>query len=619
MPRYNRPVLNEDFMADNLLDTPVPVQHEDQVDDFYWPAPVRDLVKPKKPRKRVEQSPLRKHLSTGSIVKYRIISKGSKLYFFGHHTQGTKPSQVEVIKLVNGRLCFYKTFLDRDDDEGRLIFRSRPPTYMPIKHISNKDKQFPHDLVEVKDVDSDTVGIVSRKFNWADYNLWQFYKKLPAGVMNSVLKLKTDQGNSFSNEHLWRVISILCRIPQLKNYPICLRRGNAIARTALKRLETLFRRKNEPTQGEVLTTMSDCQTRFLVKRGYLSSDCVDTASIMFSAPASLQNATANFFHDLNIPEPKIGLNMEGIFVLIHHLGQRALELTSANPGLALSLGETLREKLISLKSAKQLLAMKQHHIVGQLIDLGDKDNQKFVTSLLRKSLLNIHAMKRTLQLSPFHKRILSHLPTVTYTTISTMQEDRREMLSSAFYQDMLDKDWHNSYLLGDTRRLLHMFLPGPEENRYPQRESINTVKQLQTLHDDLSREYQEHQEEIELKRNSLPYPEPPLPPVLISEKEEEVLLGLRPLLNSAQVVREGGEMHHCVASYKDSPRNGSTFLYAMVYPERGTVMISCHGDHEHGNYNRWNLTQAYGVCNRRLQPETYGLIESWLQKYNEDK
>ncbi|MDX2471663.1 MAG: PcfJ domain-containing protein [SAR324 cluster bacterium] len=80
---------------------------------------------------------------------------------------------------------------------------------------------------------------------------------------------------------------------------------------------------------------------------------------------------------------------------------------------------------------------------------------------------------------------------------------------------------------------------------------------------------------------------------------------IRPLCSSYQMLQEGREMNHCVASYRDRILSGASYIYAIHQPERGTIEIDAYSPLPH-------LLQAKGVNNRNLAQNTLKAVEDWL-------
>lgn len=95
-----------------------------------------------------------------------------------------------------------------------------------------------------------------------------------------------------------------------------------------------------------------------------------------------------------------------------------------------------------------------------------------------------------------------------------------------------------------------------------------------------------------------PLPEPPL------AGTDSIL----PLCTPKDIREEAEEMRHCVLSYLDAVRQGRSYIYRILAPQRVTLEIR----RRQGN---WRLAQVFGRANTQATGEIRGLIDTWLDGF----
>lgn len=91
------------------------------------------------------------------------------------------------------------------------------------------------------------------------------------------------------------------------------------------------------------------------------------------------------------------------------------------------------------------------------------------------------------------------------------------------------------------------------------------------------------------------FPEPPLP-------DSSAIKAIRTV---ADLVEEGFEQRHCVASYADAVCRGDSYIYKLLYPERATLELRKRN-------GRLSLGEFKGPCNRRPGADAFRVVRDWL-------
>ena len=96
----------------------------------------------------------------------------------------------------------------------------------------------------------------------------------------------------------------------------------------------------------------------------------------------------------------------------------------------------------------------------------------------------------------------------------------------------------------------------------------------------------------------VPLPEPPLPATGT----------IIPITSQAELIEEGQEMHHCIASHLKSVVNGKFAVYRMMAPERLTIEVLVMGG------GQLVLREVRGKCNRLPSDASNAIIEAWFSE-----
>lgn len=156
---------------------------------------------------------------------------------------------------------------------------------------------------------------------------------------------------------------------------------------------------------------------------------------------------------------------------------------------------------------------------------------------------------------------------------------------------------HISVILNDCWRM---------EMQLNQLNSIASLAELDALHDRLVVRYNlaqtERQEKFQLDNHG-DYPKPPLP-------GNKMIV---PLTSWPELMMEGAQMKHCVASYHSLVANGEVFIYQVHASKRLTLAVNL-------RENKWVLGEIKGVANTNPIKEDLELIHEWyFEATNQEK
>lgn len=132
-------------------------------------------------------------------------------------------------------------------------------------------------------------------------------------------------------------------------------------------------------------------------------------------------------------------------------------------------------------------------------------------------------------------------------------------------------------------------------------QQCTTINALNRLHDRLVVELNQRRGR-DLVRDEygqpVPLPEPPLPAT------DNII----PITSQAELIEEGQEMHHCIASHLKSVVDGKFAVYRMMAPERLTIEVLVMGG------GQLVLREVRGKCNRLPSDASNAIIEAWFSK-----
>lgn len=87
---------------------------------------------------------------------------------------------------------------------------------------------------------------------------------------------------------------------------------------------------------------------------------------------------------------------------------------------------------------------------------------------------------------------------------------------------------------------------------------------------------------------------------------------IQPLTSQQQIVAEGREMRHCIASYIGSVVKGEYYVYQMLEPERLTIGVAVGVGRAKGQWQQCFLREVRGKCNHHPADLSRRLIEDWF-------
>ena len=281
-----------------------------------------------------------------------------------------------------------------------------------------------------------------------------------------------------------------------------------------------------------------------------------------------------------------------------------LELIHSNPGLAFAIANSwvFRKNTKPTRTAQRLLKVPRRMAAGWLGFPATESAVKqlgkipasacFVSSILnlRRSLTG--GVREDLS------GALKHLPVLNADALMFINSHRIERVATVrLLRDITLKAEHDGGVgtwleyIRDIRRM--EFMLGHNNEARP----IYSLAGLSRYHDAVTAEYSERfgAEDETTEDLTTPLPAPPLPGT------DHIV----PLIKPQEILEEALKMKHCVLSYLESIREGHSYVYRVLAPERATLEIRPHG-------GQWVLAQLCGFKNAKPGQAVRMTVENWL-------
>jgi hypothetical protein len=263
----------------------------------------------------------------------------------------------------------------------------------------------------------------------------------------------------------------------------------------------------------------------------------------------------------------------------------ATDLFESNPGLAFCLASNWvfhRPGVQQpLRSARALITKKQTDIQAWLGFPSTERVRKILTRIDPSALRirTIARFQRVIQDADVQNQLV-HIPCIGHSTLNfACDRDAQPRLTNRFLQQLNDKDLAAKdsaeyfKLWTDLKFQAQMLRDGLPA-------AIHSLEQLRRAHDLASIKFR-------LKNASFiaeaRYGEPPFPGIT----------EITPIVSGIELLKEGEEMKHCVASRSYLMNGGSYFVYRVTAPIRATMAITRKG-------SAWEMAEIKGVGNEPI-------------------
>lgn len=283
----------------------------------------------------------------------------------------------------------------------------------------------------------------------------------------------------------------------------------------------------------------------------------------------------------------------------------AIDLARSNSALAFLVAQKLNGDIEMIRSL-QCSTIRQRELLEVLGLPASSNAVKVFRKIAPPSLTGdnwqsiLHVVKQELE-AP--KSRINHLPTINSGVVEILLDPRASQSVTPSFLSEVANDRSENY----RSRVVHLItstLRMQEEIRTRRLcETFSNLARLREVHDEVSEVYRRRVRQlIEADRHeTASFRSPPLPAVAGR---------IEPITSAAGLVDEGEEQGNCVASYASRVREGNTFIYRVLYPERATLSIV-----RRSPLADWEIGELEARFNTDVRDETEDYVAAWLDRH----
>ncbi len=288
----------------------------------------------------------------------------------------------------------------------------------------------------------------------------------------------------------------------------------------------------------------------------------------------------------------------GILKIISH-SKGAVELARLNPALAFSLGnfQSLGTKISTVEEVVEISKRRQREIAGAFGFPVTEAAVKILAKISHECVtVEILLALRLAFLSDASMGVLSHMQKLNAGVLALVTDpDLLEACTPALLDEVAEAPAEKyqaraAESMRHTLQLLNTIDPAASKPK------IQSLAKLHSMHMHAVLEFLKRQHYIS---GNPQLPAPPLPGTC----------DIEPILTTTALVEEGREQKNCVAVHAERIRDGTTFIYRVLRPERATLSIV------KGEDGDWQIGELECRKNTKVSPQTRLAVESWLDQY----
>ena len=296
-----------------------------------------------------------------------------------------------------------------------------------------------------------------------------------------------------------------------------------------------------------------------------------------------------------------------LLVMLHH-DPASIELAEGNPALAFALAQKLkgdRELIASLRCG----TMRQRDLLG-VLDLPDSPAAVNLFRKIDPHSLNgdnwpavVGVICRELE-AP--KPRLHHLSSINSGVVEILLDPRAARAATAQLLEEVAGDRAENHR-GRVVHLITSTLRMQEELRVRERcDRFQNLERLHRVHDEVAALYRRRVQQLIEANGQGPgcFQTPPLPGIAGQ---------IEPITSPSDLVDEGEMQGNCVASYAARVREGNTYIYRVLHPERATLSIV-----RRGLLGEWEIGELERRFNTDVSDETESFVQAWLERHREE-
>ena len=283
----------------------------------------------------------------------------------------------------------------------------------------------------------------------------------------------------------------------------------------------------------------------------------------------------------------------------------ALDLVESNPVLAFVLAQKMNadhEMIAALRCS----SMRQR----ELLDILDLPSSNRAVALFRKIAPasvtgdNWDSIVRLLRSEIGDpKSRLGHLQSINSGVVEILLDPQASRAATPTLLNEVAKNRAENYrgrvvhMITSTLRMQEELRTGNTADRFP------NLARLESIHQEVSEHYRRRVRQLidADQHESDNFRSPPLPG--IADRIE-------PITSAASLVDEGEAQGNCVASYAPRVRDGNTFIYRVLHPERSTLSLV-----RSSPFAEWKIGELEGRYNTDASQETEDYVQAWLDRH----
>jgi hypothetical protein len=134
-------------------------------------------------------------------------------------------------------------------------------------------------------------------------------------------------------------------------------------------------------------------------------------------------------------------------------------------------------------------------------------------------------------------------------------------------------------------------------------ERFQSLARLQTVHDEVAESYRRRVRQLIEANGYGPgcFMPPPLPGIAGQ---------IEPITSPSDLVDEGEYQGNCVASYANRVREGDTYIYRVLHPERATLSLA-----RRSPFSDWQIDELECRFNTDVAEETEEFVQAWIERH----
>lgn len=316
-------------------------------------------------------------------------------------------------------------------------------------------------------------------------------------------------------------------------------------------------------------------------------------------------------HPFNSFIGRIPYNIRKSVISIHHLQyslltviakyQYARQLSVENIILLWLLVIYISEHKLNIKEIEKYFLLRRRTIINKILNIGDEKHVKFlqkiklfkgdefeariITSCLSKrDIVNRFSFFEKIPIQSLY--ILQKYPSLIETNLL----DYFSSLKFDMIEGYINPPSKIIQLIEDTINLGNQL---GFKNVHSIVNSANSPERLKIIHDNWV--------ELLNERANLLADDEELPSVPISGNDHII-----PIRSANELIQEGINMKHCLATYLDKVMDGKSFIYKVVFPERATLELR-------KKQNKYFVAQLKRERNAEPSDATWELVNNWLK------